>query len=139
MQAERKKILEMVSQGKISAEDAEKLLDKLVSNAASLPGPAAKSQEPRILPGSGGRKFLRILLSTTTGREELNVRVPLALMRGGIKLLTVLPPRVTQKLAAKGIDLSGFLDTSGELTRSLEDLDLNMDSGEGQKLRVFCE
>jgi len=139
MQAERKKILEMVSQGKISAEDAERLLDKLVSNAAQLPGPAANSHESRILPEGGGRKFLRILLSTATGREELNMRVPLALMRGGIKLLTILPPRVTQKLAAKGIDLSGFLDTSGELASSLEDLDLNMDSGEGQKLRVFCE
>jgi hypothetical protein len=67
------------------------------------------------------------------------MRVPLAFMRGGIKLLTVLPPRVTQKLAAKGIDLSGFLDSSGELTKSIEELDLNMDSGEGQKLRVYCE
>jgi hypothetical protein len=139
MQAERKKILEMLAEGKISAEDAEKLLDKIGSNPAVNTAPSAKNPDTKTLPEAAGRKFLRILISSATGREEVNMRVPLALMRGGIKLLTVLPPRVAQKLAAKGFDLSGLLDSGGELTKSIEELDLDVDSGEGQKLRVYCE
>ena len=41
MNEERKKILEMLSEGKIAAEDAERLLDKIESR----PGPTAR--EPR--------------------------------------------------------------------------------------------
>ena len=50
MQAERRKILEMVAEGKISADDAEKLLDKIGGSTANATGSSAREQDARTLP-----------------------------------------------------------------------------------------
>jgi hypothetical protein len=57
-----------------------------------------------------------------------------------MKLLAVLPPRVNEKLAEKGIDLSAISDLKGEdLEQALRDLLVNVDGPDGNKVRVFCE
>jgi hypothetical protein len=45
-----------------------------------------------------------------SGRVGNNVRVPLAFLRAGMKLLGVIPPQVSEKLAEKGIDLAALRD-----------------------------
>ena len=46
MTQERKQILDMVAQGKISVQDAERLLDRVSSAGAGLPGAETGSTEP---------------------------------------------------------------------------------------------
>jgi hypothetical protein len=135
MKEERKQILEMLSQGKISAEDAERLMDKLESGDAGdkpfAPGPPAE------IPSKP--KYLRVHVDSSDG-DKVNVRVPLALIRTGIKLTTVLPDNVNDELGKKGVDLSKLSELEGdELYESLRELQVDVDSGDGDVVRIFCE
>ncbi len=159
MSQESKKVLEMLASGQITADDAEKLLEKL---GASGPGPSTpgasegasglegKSAPQRV--GNGriparddapplGRKlrFLRVVVDSPD-RDQVDIRVPLQFVRAGMKLLGVIPPQVSAKLAEKGIDLAALRDLKGgELVDELQDLHVDVDSKNGEKVRIYCE
>jgi hypothetical protein len=137
MSAETRKVLEMLEAGQISAADAEKLLEKLDRGASAGPEPQA-GHESSSSPAQKLR-YLRVLVENPKS-EQVNVRIPLAFLRSGWKLLAVLPPRVNEKLAEKGIDLSAIAALRGEeLEQALQDLHVNVDGPEGNKVQVFCE
>jgi len=177
MSEETKKVLEMVASGQITADDAEKLLEKLGASAPSTspasgqaPAPQDKSVADGIRADLHGRldeakqgvqskpprvgewairgesasaesklRFLRVTVDSPD-RDQVNVRVPLAFLRAGMKLIGVIPPQVSEKLAEKGIDLSALRDLKGgELVDELKDLHVDVDSKDGEKVRIFCE
>src|SRR6478672_7079345 len=102
MSMERKQVLEMLAEGKITAVDADRLLDKLASSGREpegAPGNAAgdaKGAKPT-------PKFLRVEVDAKDG-DHVNIRVPMFLVRTGIKLSTMLPSKVSRKLTERGID-----------------------------------
>jgi hypothetical protein len=131
MDTERKKVLDMLAGGRISTEDAERLLNKL--DGASDGGAHADAHP------SGPLKYLRVLIDGKTG-DKVNVRVPLGLLRTGIKLSTMVPALAGDKLRESGIDLSHLSTLSGdELIEELRDLKVDVDSTTGDTVRVFCE
>jgi hypothetical protein len=137
MSAETRKVLEMLQAGQINAEDAEKLLEKLDRGGSG----GAEPRPGRESPASPTQKlrFLRVLVENPKS-EQVNVRIPLVFLRSGMKLLAVLPPRVNERLAEKGIDLSALAELKGEeLEQALRDLLVNVDGPEGNKVQVFCE
>ena len=134
MSQETKKVLEMLASGQITANDAEKLLEKLGTS-----GPAAAAASEENATAAQKLRFLRVVVDSPD-RDQVNVRVPLAILRTGIKLLAVLPPKVSERLADKGIDLSALRDLPREeLVEHLKDLHIDVDSKNGEKVRVFCE
>ena len=136
MNEERKQILDMLAQGKITAEDAERLIDKLAAGDArdaSTPASAAAAGQP------SKPKYLRVLVDSSDG-DKVNVRVPLALIRTGIKLTAVLPTGVNEKLGKQGVDLSSLSELDAdELYEALRELHVDVDSSDGDTVRVFCE
>jgi hypothetical protein len=136
MSVETKKVLEMLAAGQITAEDADKLLEKLGASAASAtPRPAAEEAAGT----AQKRRFIRIVVDKPNG-DQVNIRVPSALLRAGMKWLAVLPPQVSAKLTEKGIDLSALRELQREdLTEDLKDLHLDVDSSNGEKVRIFSE
>lgn len=134
MTEERRQILEMLAEGKITAQDAERLLDKLSGSTSNTK--SANSAEGKHKPKA---RFLCVKVDGAEG-EKVNVRVPLALVRTGIKMAAILPEGASQKLSAKGIDLSALseLDTE-ELTAALSELEVDVDSDTGEVIRVCCE
>jgi len=137
MSAERKKVLELLAGGKITTEEAEKLLEKLDANAANLPDSNPASGRESDSPSKAAR-FLRIQVDKP-GSDPINVRLPLSLCRTG-KLVALLPTRVSERLAEKGIDLSGFNNLKGEeLEEALRNVNIEVEKGDGKKVRVFCE
>ena len=159
MSQETKKVLEMLASGQITADDAEKLLEKLgasgpapASSPASgeAPAPEDKSKSRRVwgwtipardeasAPGQKLR-FLRIVVDKPND-DQVNIRVPLAFLRAGMKLVGVIPPQVSAQLADKGIDLAALRDLKGgELVDELKNLHVDVDSKNGEKVRIFCE
>jgi hypothetical protein len=134
MNAERKKILDMLAEGKITAEEADKLLDKLAGAAP----PEAREAKPT--DGTAPKpRFLRIVVDRP-GQEQVNVRMPLAFARTRSHLLAALPPRVTEKLAELGIDFSaaGSMNDK-EWASAMEDINIDIEKGNGKKVKVFCE
>ena len=168
MSHETKKVLEMLAAGQITADDAEKLLEKLGANgpAAGAPQSSGDAAEPErksqrvwgwripassessgraqtagdgAAPSNQKLRFLRVVVDTP-GRDQVNIRVPLQVLRAGMKLLGVIPPQASAKLAEKGIDLNALRDLKGgELVDELKDLHVDVDSQNGEKVRVFCE
>jgi hypothetical protein len=130
MKQERKQILEMLAQGKIQPEDAERLLDKLGAGEA---GDAVPAASPSRL------KYLRVFVDSSDG-DKVNIRVPLALIKTGIKLGAVLPAHVSDKLDESGVDLHKLTELDGEeLNDALRELEVNVDSNDGDVVRIFCE
>lgn len=144
MSEEKKKILEMLSEGKITVDDAEKLLSKVGgSRAENIDEPAAVhvSDQPARNDSGSDRplRFLRVVVDSEDG-DKVNVRVPLALIRTGIKLTAMLPSGASSKLSEQGIDLAHLGALEGdELIEALRDLTVDVDSSDGDKVRVFCE
>jgi hypothetical protein len=128
MKAEQRQILDMLAEGKINSEEAERLLNKLSERAGEEEG------------GSGGKpRYLRVVVDGNEG-DKVNVRIPMALIRTGLKLTTMLPPQVNQQLNEHGVDLSALGELeSEELIDALEELTVDVDSASGEKVRVFCE
>ena len=126
MKEEMKQILDMLAAGKISAEDAERLIDKLGDD------------DTKRSTGSSRPKYLRVHVDGADG-DKVDVRIPLALIKTGIKFTAVMPDHVTEKLGEKGVDLSRLSELEGdELYDALQDLQVDVDSGEGT-VRVYCE
>lgn len=79
MSAETKKLLEMLASGQITAEDAEKLLEKLGANGSGSTPPTTTAQPEG---GASPQKlrFLRVVVESP-GRDQVNIRVPLPFLR----------------------------------------------------------
>jgi len=135
MSEETKKVLEMVAEGKISASDAEKILEKLAGSAQG--SGAQKDGGPAESSGKKPR-FLRIVVDKP-GQDQINIRMPLSFTRSGRSLLAVLPSRVGERLAELGIDVSALGAKNGEdWVQALENADINVERGD-KKVRIFCE
>ena len=148
MSAETRKVLEMLTEGKISAEDAEKLLDKLSSSSTSHAAPSSNEGASTTGTGTGAAagarkpRFLRIVVERP-GRDHINLRVPLVLARTR-GLLGLLSPRVSEglaeRLAEQGIDLKGLAGMSDEdFAEAIETTNIDINKGNGKKVRIFCE
>ena len=97
MSEERKRVLEMLANGKITSDEAEQLLEKLEASRADREGPnGARTSESRTVP-----RYLRILMGDANG-DKVNIRIPLALVRTGIKLSTMVPSKASEKMKEKG-------------------------------------
>jgi SHOCT-like protein len=138
MSEERRKVLEMLAAGKITAEEAERLLDKLANSASS------QSSTSDVPPASGSSgqakpKYLRIVVDSP-GRDQVNMRLPLAFVGSGSKLLAVMPHRVSERLAEFGIDASLISAVNcDEFGQALRDVNIDVERGNGKKVRIYCE
>jgi len=137
MGEETKKILEMLHDGKIGVEEAEKLLAAVSSTGASAGEPS---------PGTGSKKYLRVQVEPEqgTGGDRVNVRVPMKLIRAGLKLAAFLPrdaqTQVNSALQEKGmnVDLSKITpEDLEELVANLDDLTVNVEGK--QQVRIYSE
>jgi hypothetical protein len=130
---ERKKILEMLSEGKITVEDAERLLEKIEAAPSSVPTPPRKPGDPRKI------KWLLVQVDSNDG-DKVNVRVPINLIRTGIKLGAILPSGASERIEASGIDLDDLNKLADEeLVEALADLQVDVNSEDGDVVRIYCE
>ena len=79
-------------------------------------------------------------------QDKVNVRVPMSLIRAGIKLTALIPPqaqdRIDETLRDKGINFdikSIKKEDLEELVEALADMEVNVDGHRGEKVRVFVE
>ena len=79
------------------------------------------------------------------GPTKVNIRVPMQLLRAGVKLTSIIPPRarteVNEALRKEGIDVDiGKLtpESLEDIVEQLRDLQVDVDH-EHAKVRIFCE
>ncbi|HEV2287388.1 MAG TPA: hypothetical protein VGR81_00380 [Candidatus Acidoferrales bacterium] len=148
MSEERKKILEMLAEGKITSDDAARLLDKIsgAAPATGTPASAANAVASSVAYGTQANatdakkpRFLRIQVERP-GREGTSIRVPLSFVRGGRHWMAILPERVSEKLREHGIDF-GSLDRMNDqdFQRKLDEMNVEIESESGKRVRIYCE
>ena len=144
MENNRRQILDMLAEGKIQVEEAEHLLSLVSPEAESADsGQPKKDKRP-------SAKYLCVSVepgedADEDQRERVNIRVPMALIRAGVKLATVIPrssaESVNEELKKRGIKFEiGSLKAEDlePLVDALQDLEVDVKNGR-HKVRVFVE
>jgi hypothetical protein len=146
MSEDRSRILNMLATGKISAEEAERLLDALDTRstaAAGVPasGPAIKGDPAPLLEALP--KFLYVQVNAENG-DNVDVKIPIALVRSGLKLTSLIPPQamdqINDSMSEHGmsIDFSNLKpEDIDELVAALREMEISVDSANGDKVRVY--
>jgi hypothetical protein len=140
MNEQRKDILDMLAEGKITAAEAEQLIAALERDQPQ----AASSLDAR---PKGRAKYLRVVVDAVENGEpaRVNVRVPLQLLRAGVRLVALVPPqaleRANAEMAKSGVpfDLTQLKpEQLEELVEHLDEVTVDIDQSDA-KVRVFCE
>jgi len=146
MNADRKRILDMLANGKITADEAEMLLDALEKPDApdSVQGATGAAEAvDKLMAAPGAPKYLYV---TVDGDDKVNVKVPLGLLRAGLKLTSIIPPvamdEINKSMAESGVSID-FNNLKPEdiedLIENLREMEVTVDAATGNKVRVWCE
>ena len=125
---ERMKILKMIEEGKISAEEGAKLLGALRDTRR---GPGVPTP-PRPPGAPGAARWLRIRVTDiVTGRSKASVQIPLALVDAGMKIGAHFAPEV------EGVDMSNVMEAvrSGMMGKIID----VTDDEDGEHVEIFVE
>jgi len=141
MNEDRKRILDLLADGKINADEAERLIAALSGDRANGGADASPARKPP--------KYLRVVVDSGGGYGEgpakVNVRIPMQLLRAGVRLGALIPvqarEQVNSALREQGIPFDVGQIKPENLEALIEQLgDFNVDVDDGRaKVRVFCE
>jgi hypothetical protein len=144
MNEQRREVLQMLAEGKITADEAEQLIAALERDQ---PDPVASGTDAR---AKSRPKYLRVVVDSAdksggNGPGRVNVRVPLQLLRAGVRLASLIPAQAlgqaNDELRKSGvpIDLSQLKPEQLEaLVEHLDDMTVEVDQPD-VKVHVFCE
>ena len=137
MSEETRQVLEMLSTGKVTVEEAQQLLNAVGSGAS-----ATGSDDGKTAP-----RYFRILVNKPAREgkkaEAVNIRVPMTVVRGGLRLGALIPGMLSKKKIqlANGteLDLSKVTYTDLEaMIKDIGELTVDVDGGDAQ-VRIRCE
>lgn len=142
MKTEKRKVLDMLASGKITPDEAEQLLNRLASPGKrheAAEGEVSQPADDEIVKNPKSLRYLRVVVDKPN-RDKVNVRLPLKLVRTGLKLSALMPGKAGMHFSDQDIDLSYLGKLKGEaLDNALAELDINIETDKGEKVRVFCE
>jgi hypothetical protein len=144
MSEDRSRILNMLGEGKITAEEAERLLDALDARTGAVgapDGPAIKGDPTPLI--AALPKYLYVKVMAENG-DNVDVKIPIALVRSGLKLTSLIPPQamdqINDSMSEHGmsVDFSNLKpEDIDELVEALREMEINVDSANGDKVRVY--
>jgi len=148
MSESQKKILELLENKKITVDEAQRLLSALRGEEGHHEGHVLRDRTPK--PARG--KYLRVTVQPDPEHERagnvdrVNVRVPMSLIRSGMKFSSLLPEEARDKVGGalrdKGIDFDMRNlkpEDFDELIDALSELEVDVRSSDGEMVRVFVE
>jgi hypothetical protein len=118
---ERMKILKMIEEGKVSAEEGAKLLSALTN-----------ANRPLGALSSSGAKWLRVRVTdVASGRSKATVQIPISLMEAGMKIGAHFAPEID------GVNMDQLMEalrlgTTGKIIDVVDDED-------GEHVEIFVE
>lgn len=121
---ERMQILRMIEEGKISASEGAALLRALDQNA--------RGQATEPLKGSSTPRWFRVRVTdVTTGRNKVNVNIPMGLVNVGIKMGAKFAPEI------EGAEYQEIIEAvrSGQQGKIMD----IFDEEDGERVEIFVE
>ena len=122
MSQSRKDILELLKEGKITAEEAEMLLDAL--NSGETP-----QAEPVVIPKKTGRKMLYVLIKSKDG-DDVKIQVPIEFA----KFMKI--AKLDPKLQEQNIDFEALIEL---IENGMEGDLVNIKSADGDIIRIVVQ
>ena len=125
---ERIKVLRMIQEGKITAEEGILLMEALDTGKPPAPKTPAISAQSI----SRGARYLRVRVTDTdSGKVRVNIRLPISVVNAGIKMGARFSPEI------EGLDITQLMDYihSGETGQVLD----VFDEEDGEHVEVFIE
>jgi hypothetical protein len=145
-----RRILDLLAEGKITVDEADQLLKAVGTAKAPEPAgdaPASDAAAPRWI-----RINVRKPANENRKAKDVNIRVPVAVMKGGIRLGAIIASfageKAAQRMRERGMDLD-LAKISGDLSKmngpefdqflkTLDDVNIEVDDGKAQ-VRITCE
>lgn len=125
---ERLRILKMVEDGTITAEQGGELL-----TAMNLDSPA---ETPSITKSNYDKKMFRVIVDSIDG-DKVKIQFPVGAIRKILKVTGKLP--IPEK-DLEGVDLSGMMDAISDcLNEEVEGDLVNVESADGTTVRIFVD
>ena len=148
MSEDRKRILGMLAEGKITADEGDMLLGSLGSSA-NTPATKADTTLPSASwptgPGPAGTVPKFLYVKVYGGADTVDVKVPLGLLRAGLKLTSLIPPQAMDQIndsmgeAGMSFDFNNLKPEDVEaLIENLGEMEVNVRAADGNNVRVFC-
>ena len=134
MSEETRKVLEMLSAGKVSVQEAEQLLQAVAASGAA-------GDEKKVDP-----RYFRILVNKPASEgkkaENVNNKVPITVVRGGLRLSSVFPGLMGKRKIQldNGTELDLSKVTYADLEGMIKDIgELTVDVDGDAQVRIRCE
>ncbi len=148
MSEDRSRILNLLAQGKITTDEAERLLDALGTRTepsgvtAETSASAIKGDPAPLIAALPKHLFVKVL---SEDGDKVDVKIPIALVRSGLKLTSLIPPQAMDQLNESMSEHGMSIDFSNlkpedidELIEALREMEINVDSKNGDNVRVYC-
>jgi hypothetical protein len=147
-----RRILDMLAQGKVTVDEADRLIKAV---GADRPAEAAAADTPT--DGRQRPRWFRINIhkpakDETHRPKDVNIRVPIAVVKGGMRLGAIIGTfageKAAQRMKARGLDID-LSAINGDLSRmngpefdaflkTLDDMNIEIDDGKSQ-VRITAE
>ena len=147
-----RRILDMLSQGKITIDDADRLIKAVGNPRSAETGTTEHPSDSRATP-----RWFRINIrkppkDAAHAPKDVNIRVPIAVVKGGMRLGAIIATfageKAAQRMKERGLDLD-LSTINGDLSRmngaefdtfmkSLDDMNIEIDDGKSQ-VRITAE
>jgi len=148
MSDETRRILDLLAQNKITVDEADQLLRAMGTQPHGQSQAEAASPKPE----DGERpkaRFIRINVHKPANdhrrEKDVNIRVPIAVVKGGMRLGALIAPfageHAARKMRERGFDLDlSKLDGPAfeSLLKDMEEVNIEVDNGKEQ-VRITCE
>jgi hypothetical protein len=152
MSDETRRVLDLLAQGKITVDEADRLIA-----AVSADRPAETAAADTATDGRPRVRWFRINIhkpakDQTHKPKDVNIRVPVAVVKGGMRLGAIIATfageKAAQRMKDRGLDLD-LSTINGDLSRlngaefetflkSLDEMNIEVDDGKSQ-VRITCE
>ena len=152
MSDETRRVLDLLAQGKVTVDEADRLI-----KAVSADRPAETAAADPAADGKPRARWFRINIHKPAKDDahqpkDVNVRVPIAVVKGGMRLGAIIATfageKAAQRMKERGLDLD-LSTINGDLSRmngaefdmfmkSLDDMNIEIDDGRSQ-VRITAE
>jgi hypothetical protein len=143
MSDESRRVLDLLAQGKVTVDEADRLLRAMPADEPPRQEAAAPAADrPKL-------RWVRIAVHTRAKEghrdKDVNIRVPIAIVKSGMRLGALIPgmagEQVSARLRERGLDIDfSKLDAAAidDVLKELGDTNIEIDAGKSQ-VRITCE
>jgi hypothetical protein len=137
-----RRVLELLAQGKVTVEEADRLLRAVTADEPRPQDGPPAADRPKL-------RWLRIAVHKPARDghhdKDVNIRVPIAIIKSGMRLGALIPgmagEQVSARLRERGLDIDfSKLDAAAidDMLKEISDTNIEIDAGRAQ-VRITCE